>query len=104
MQKEKEVCESPDVPSGQVVVNEHKFISSIIDFVPRSIQEIEATRFDREGKTVPATGQFDGGRGEDEEEHSPHDTKGALESSLSSLGSPSPSLQSLPSPDQVVPY
>jgi len=65
----------------------------------RSIQEIEATRFDQEGKTVPASGQY----GDDEEggEESPlADAKGALESSLSSLGSPSPSLQSLPSPDQ----
>jgi len=72
----------------------------------RSIQEIEATRFDQEGKTVPASGQFDTRGGEDEGDHdgdenSPlHDAKGALESSLSSLGSPSPSLQSLPSPDQ----
>lgn len=73
----------------------------------RSIQEIEATRFDQEGKTVPPTGQFEGRREEeeeqdegDDEENSPHDAKGALESSLSSLGSPSPSLHSLPSPDQ----
>ena len=77
----------------------------------RSIQEIEATRFDQEGKTVPPTGQFEGRRGEeeeqdegDDEENSPHDAKGALESSLSSLGSPSPSLHSLPSPDQVKSY
>ena len=78
------------------------------NFLFRSIQEIEATRFDQEGKTVPASGQFDTRGGEDEGDHdgdenSPlHDAKGALESSLSSLGSPSPSLQSLPSPDQVV--
>ena len=79
-----------------------------IELFFRSIQEIEATRFDQEGKTVPASGQFDARGGEDEgdrdgDENSPlHDAKGALESSLSSLGSPSPSLLSLPSPDQVV--
>ena len=114
------MCESSDVPSGQVVLkpyeiqNNHlltlnhvakddsdSFIERILF---RSIQEIEATRFDQEGKTVPATGQFEireGGGGGDDEENSPQDAKGALESSLSSLGSPSPSLQSLPSPDQV---
>ena len=114
------MCESSDVPSGQVVLkpceiqnnylltlnhvakdDSDTFIERILF---RSIQEIEATRFDQEGKTVPATGQFEireGGGGGDDEENSPQDAKGALESSLSSLGSPSPSLQSLPSPDQV---
>ena len=73
----------------------------------RSIQEIEATRFDQEGKTL-APGQFEvegGGEEEDDDdeqdENSPHNAKAALESSLSSIGSPSPSLKSLPSPDQV---
>ena len=76
----------------------------------RSIQEIEATRFDQEGKTLAPNGQFEEeGGGEEEEddedgeqdENSPHNAKAALESSLSSIGSPSPSLKSLPSPDQV---
>merc|ERR1711962_320717 len=75
----------------------------------RSIQEIEATRFDQEGKTLAPNGQFEEeGGGEEEEddedgeqdENSPHNAKAALESSLSSIGSPSPSLKSLPSPDQ----
>ena len=120
MQEEKEVCESSDVPSGQVVLKPYEIQNNYLltlnhvakddsdSFIERilfrSIQEIEATRFDQEGKTVPATGQFEireGGGGGDDEENSPQDAKGALESSLSSLGSPSPSLQSLPSPDQV---
>ena len=74
----------------------------------RSIQEIEATRFDQEGKTLAPNGQFEeegGGEEEDDDdeqdENSPHNAKAALESSLSSMGSPSPSLKSLPSPDQV---
>ena len=76
----------------------------------RSIQEIEATRFDQEGKTLAPNGQFEveGGGEEDDDdeegeqdENSPHNAKSALESSLSSIGSPSPSLKSLPSPDQV---
>ena len=73
----------------------------------RSIQEIEATRFDQEGKTLAPNGQFEveGGGEEDDDdeqdENSPHNAKAALESSLSSIGSPSPSLKSLPSPDQV---
>ena len=77
----------------------------------RSIQEIEATRFDQEGKTLAPNGQFEveGGGGEEDDddedgeqdENSPHNAKAALESSLSSIGSPSPSLKSLPSPDQV---
>ena len=85
----------------------HRILTTFLNSLFRSIQEIEATRFDQEGKTVPATGQFESRRAEeerddgDDEENSPHDAKGALESSLSSLGSPSPSLQSLPSPDQV---
>jgi len=75
----------------------------------RSIQEIEATRFDQEGKTLAPNGQFEvegGGEEEDDDEdgeqdeNSPHNAKAALESSLSSIGSPSPSLKSLPSPDQ----
>ena len=117
MQEEKEVCESSDVPPGQVFVTQnitvlflilfHRILTTFLNSLFRSIQEIEATRFDQEGKTVPATGQFESRRAEeerdegDDEETSPHDAKGALESSLSSLGSPSPSLQSLPSPDQV---
>ena len=78
----------------------------------RSIQEIEATRFDQEGKTLAPNGQFEveGGGGEEDDddedgeqdENSPHNAKAALESSLSSIGSPSPSLKSLPSPDQVI--
>ena len=114
------MCESSDVPSGQVVLKPYEIQNNYLltlnhvakddsdTFIERilfrSIQEIEATRFDQEGKTVPATGQFEireGGGGGDDEENSPQDAKGALESSLSSLGSPSPSLQSLPSPDQV---
>ena len=85
----------------------HRILTTFLNSLFRSIQEIEATRFDQEGKTVPATGQFESRRADeerdegDDEENSPHDAKGALESSLSSLGSPSPSLQSLPSPDQV---
>ena len=75
----------------------------------RSIQEIEATRFDQEGKTLAPNGQFEVGGGEEDDddeageqdENSPHNSKSALESSLSSIGSPSPSLKSLPSPDQV---
>ena len=65
-------------------------------------------RFDQEGKTLAPNGQFEeegGGEEEDDDdeqdENSPHNAKAALESSLSSIGSPSPSLKSLPSPDQV---
>ena len=86
-----------------------KFERSDHTGLARSIQEIEATRFDQEGKTL-APGQFEvegGGEEEDDDEdgeqdeNSPHNAKAALESSLSSIGSPSPSLKSLPSPDQV---
>ena len=87
-----------------------KFERSDHTVLARSIQEIEATRFDQEGKTLAPNGQFEVEGGEEEEddeegeqdENSPHNAKAALESSLSSIGSPSPSLKSLPSPDQVI--
>ena len=86
-----------------------KFERSDHTVLARSIQEIEATRFDQEGKTLAPNGHFEveGGEEEDDDEdgeqdeNSPHNAKAALESSLSSIGSPSPSLKSLPSPDQV---